>query len=211
MRPGDEIIVLDNSGLERRVTLTQIDKTRVQGQIIAEQTNQAEPDLHLTLYQGMLKGAKFEWVLQKGTELGVSCFVPTVCQRSVVRDMGSPAKKELRWQQIIQEAAEQSRRGKLPALAPVCSLPEALAQAQTADLILFPWEETSDVGLKPILKNLTLSHIALFIGPEGGFTPDEARLAQDHGAKLVSLGPRILRAETAALAVSAAIFYELGG
>lgn len=210
MRPGDEIIVLDNSGLERRVTLTQIDKTSVQGQIIVEKTNQAEPSLHLTLFQGMLKGAKFEWVLQKGTELGVSCFVPTLCQRSIVREVALSAKKEARWQQIIQEAAEQCGRGKLPVLAPPCSLPEALAQAKTADLILLPWEETSDVKLKPTLKNLTPSRVALFIGPEGGFTPDEARLAQDYGAKLVSLGPRILRAETAALAASAAIFYEFG-
>ncbi|MCB0169457.1 MAG: 16S rRNA (uracil(1498)-N(3))-methyltransferase [Anaerolineae bacterium] len=211
MRPGDEIIVLDNSGLERWVTLTHIDKTSVQGQIIAEQPNPAEPKLHLTLFQGMLKAAKFEWVLQKGTELGVSCFVPTLCQRSVVRDAASLAKKESRWQQIIREAAEQSGRGKLPTLAPACSLPEALIQAQTADLILFPWEETSDVELKSVLKDFTPARVALFIGPEGGFTPDEARLAQDHRAKLVSLGPRILRAETAALAASTALLYELGG
>ena len=208
MQPGDRIIVLDNSGLERQVELTQVDKNSVQGHIIAEQVNTAEPALHLTLYQGTLKGSKFEWVLQKGTELGISCFAPTICQRSIVRDAGAVAKKMARWQQIIQEAAEQSGRGKLPTLSPACSLREALTHAQSAKHILFPWEEATNTTLKQTLANLDGSHLALFIGPEGGFSAEEVQLARAQNAKIVSLGPRILRAETAALAASAAIFYE---
>ncbi|MCB0212986.1 MAG: 16S rRNA (uracil(1498)-N(3))-methyltransferase [Anaerolineae bacterium] len=208
MQPGDTIIVLDNSGLERQVQLTDIDKNSVQGQIIAEQMNTAEPALHLTLYQGTLKGSKFEWVLQKGTEIGISCFVPTICQRSVIKDATALAKKASRWQQIIQEAAEQSGRGKLPTLAPACALNDALEHAQTANRIILPWEEAANNPLKQILANFDDSHLALFIGPEGGFSADEVQRARRQNAEIVSLGPRILRAETAALAASTVIFYE---
>lgn len=209
MQTGDQIIVLNNSGVEYHVALTHIGKNEVQGQIIDEHPNTAEPAVHLTLFQGTLKSAKFEWVLQKGTELGVSCFVPTICQRSIVRQTETLAKKEGRWQQIIQEAAEQSGRGKLPTLGQACSLHEALDQAQTADLLIIPWEEATAVSLKQVLLNRQVLHIALFIGPEGGFTADELRLAQEQNAKVITLGPRILRAETAALAATAAIFYQL--
>ena len=208
---GVRIVLLDGNGAAYGAEITALERQSASGRVLDVHAASGEPTVHLTLYQSSLKADKFEWVLQKGTELGVSCFVPTLCQRSVVRDAASLAKKESRWQQIIREAAEQSGRGKLPTLAPACSLPEALIQAQTADLILFPWEETSDVELKSVLKDFTPARVALFIGPEGGFTPDEARLAQDHRAKLVSLGPRILRAETAALAASTALLYELGG
>jgi 16S rRNA (uracil1498-N3)-methyltransferase len=209
LRPGDEIVVLDNSGLEWQVSLTEVTRNRVQGQIMAQRLCPGEPGLHLTLYQGTLKGQKFEWVLQKGTELGVSNFAPTICQRSVVRDQKAVAKKEDRWQQIIREAAEQSGRGKLPRLEPALSLADALSQAQANELVLMPWEETTEPTLKQILAGTQVDRIALFIGPEGGFTRDEANQARATGAKLITLGPRILRAETAGIAVCAAILYEM--
>jgi 16S rRNA (uracil1498-N3)-methyltransferase len=201
--------VLDNSGLEWQITLTEVEKNKVQGQITAQRPAQAEPKLQLTLYQATLKAEKFEWVLQKGTELGVSTFVPTICQRSVVRDPLALAKKAPRWRQIIREAAEQSGRGRLPRLEEVHSFTAALEQAQAADLILVPWEEASEITLKQVLAGAQVDQIALFIGPEGGFTHDEAHLAKAAGARLVTLGPRILRAETAGIAVCAAIIYQM--
>ena len=210
MQPGDEIVVLDNSGMEWRVVLTLVNKTSTQGQIIVQQPAPGEPELQLTLYQGTLKGQKFEWVLQKGTELGVSRFAPTICQRSVVRDKSTLLKKYDRWQQIIKEAAEQSGRGKLPQLAQPLTLAEALIQPQPDVLRLMPWEEANDTTLKEVLSKSALKNIALFIGPEGGFTTEESQLAQKAGAKLVTLGPHILRAETAGLAACAVIMYQLG-
>lgn len=207
LRPGDEIVALDNSGAEFTVTLTEVGRT-VQGQITGRRPTRAEPGLRLTLYQGTLKADKFEWVLQKGTELGVARFVPTLCQRSVVRDRTALAKKESRWAQIIREAAEQSGRGRLPELAPPHSLAEALAAAASHQLTLMPWEEAGQPPLKQVLAGHNPADIGLFIGPEGGFAPAEAEQARAAGAVPVSLGPRILRAETAALAACAVLLYH---
>ncbi len=208
LKPGDSIIVLDNSGLEWQVKLTRFDRAVVEGEITSQQASQGEPRVQLTLYQGTLKGQKFEWVLQKGTELGVSRFAPVICQRSVVADVAALAKKRERWQQIIREAAEQSRRGRLPQLEPALPLAEAVRQVGSA-LILMPWEEAAGPGLKAILTETKASAIAVFIGPEGGFTADEAALVRQAGGQVVKLGPRILRAETAGLAACAAILYEM--
>jgi 16S rRNA (uracil1498-N3)-methyltransferase len=214
MQPGHHITILDNSGIEWQVILTGIDRDSVRGQILSSQPAQGESSVQLTLYQGMLKAQKFEWVLQKGTELGVTCFVPTICQRSVVNNPADLAKKRARWERIIREAAEQSRRGKLPRLEPSLSLTGAIRQADqqasSDTLILMPWEEATGLMLKTVLKQSPASSIALFIGPEGGFTGAEAAMAKDVGAHLVKLGPRILRAETAGLAVCSAILYERG-
>lgn len=209
MQSGDKIVVLDNSGTAWQVNLTEVSKNAVRGRIIDQQPATGEPKLHLTLYQGTLKAQKFEWVLQKGTELGVSRFVPTICQRSVVRDRSALLKKHDRWQQIVREAAEQSGRGKLPELHPAMSLAEALAAAQAAELRLMPWEEATGELLSTALAEPVAS-IALFIGPEGGFSATEATNAQLAGAKLITLGPRILRAETAGLAACAAIMVKAG-
>jgi 16S rRNA (uracil1498-N3)-methyltransferase len=210
MKPGDSIIVLDNSGMEWQVTLTNIGQDTVEGQIVAEQPAQGEPNLRLTLYQGTLKGQKIEWVLQKGTELGVSRFVPTVCERSVVNEIDALAKKQTRWQQVIQEAAEQSRRGKLPHLEQAMALPEAIRHAKSSPLILMPWEEASGSSLKTILSKAGVNAVAIFIGPEGGFTEAEVAMVREAGGQIVKLGPRILRAETAGLALCSAILYERG-
>lgn len=214
LQPGAEIIVLDNSGQEWRVRLTSLGKHEVAGEIITQQPAQSEPTVQVNLYQGTLKGQKFEWVLQKGTELGVSRFTPVICQRSVVYKAHDLTEKYPRWQRIIQEAAEQSRRGRLPDLAPVLTLTEAIPQINQLprpdSLALMPWEEANSPSLKTILAEAKPAHVSVFIGPEGGFAPEEAALAQAAGVRLVKLGPRILRAETAGLAVCSVILYELG-
>jgi 16S rRNA (uracil1498-N3)-methyltransferase len=210
MQPGDEIIVLDNSGMEWSVRLTQIGKEAVTGQVIGRQPARGEPQLQLTLYQGTLKGQKFEWVLQKGTELGVSRFVPLICRRSIITKAEALAKKYERWQRIIQEAAEQSGRGRLPELEPAIPLSEAVEHARSNRLNLMFWEEATETTLQDILAETQPQTIGLFIGPEGGFSTEEAELAHRAGVRLVTLGPRILRAETAGIAGCAAIFYALG-
>lgn len=213
LRPGDEIIVLDNSGLEWQVRLSELRKNEVKGQVVSQQAAQGEPRLQLTLYQGMLKAQKFEWVLQKGTELGVSRFVPVICQRSVVGKADDGSGKRARWERIIQEAAEQSRRGQLPRLEAALPLTAAIQAAsrpmEPAPLLVMPWEEASGLTLKSVLAEVKPATVGVFIGPEGGFTAAEADLAREAGVRLVTLGPRILRAETAALAICAVIFYQM--
>ncbi len=214
MRPGDEIIVLDNSGSEWRVRLIEVGQDAVKGRLSGQQLAQTEPTLPLTLYQGALKAQKFEWVLQKGTELGVNCFVPTICQRSVPHNIDALAKKRERWQHIIQEAAEQSGRGLLPRLEAAMTLPEAVQYAGSNSLVLMLWAKAVGPSLKDILAEASnraaLIRVALFVGPEGGFTTPEVTLASQSGLQLVKLGPRILRAETAGLAACSAIFYQTG-
>jgi 16S rRNA (uracil1498-N3)-methyltransferase len=214
LRPGNEITVLDNSGLEWQVRLTGLRKNEVQGQIVSQRAAQGEPRLQLTLYQGILKAQKFEWVLQKGTELGISRFVPVICRRSVIGKADDVAGKQARWERIIQEATEQSGRGRLPHLEPALSLAAAITAASQsthpAPLLVMPWEEAADLTLKNVLAEITPAAVGVFIGPEGGFTTAEAGQAREAGVRLVTLGPRILRAETAALAVCAAILYEMG-
>jgi 16S rRNA (uracil1498-N3)-methyltransferase len=211
LRPEDEIDVLDNSGQVYRVKLTTVNRTEVTGQIITRQLADTEPAVNVTLYQGTLKAQKFEWVLQKGTELGVSRFVPTVCQRSVAQNQKALLKKRTRWQAIIREAAEQSRRGKLPLLSVPVRFAEALTESTTLPLTLVPWEKSGQGSLGTVLSQVgSVSNIGIFIGPEGGFSPDEVALARQLGAHIISLGPRIMRAETAGLALCAAIFYTLG-
>jgi len=210
LRPGDIIVVLDDSGREWQVRLIEIGKESVQGQLVSQQQSQGEPALHLTLYQGTLKAQKFEWVLQKGTELGVSRFVPVVCQRSVVREADALAKKQERWQRIIREAAEQAGRGRLPQLEPALPFDRAVQHAYAASLRLMFWEQATGLNLKATLRGAGINRAALLVGPEGGFTAEEAQLAGQFGFQLVKLGPRLLRAETAGLAAASAIFFELG-
>ena len=128
----------------------------------------------------------------------------------MVRDSEDLSKKRQRWERIIQEAAEQSGRGLLPRLEPALPIDQALGQAQADPLRLMFWEEASGSTLKAALSGVSPGRAALLVGPEGGFTTGEARSARNLGFRVIKLGPRILRAETAGLAVAAAIMYHQG-
>ena len=226
MRPGDGVIVLDNSGWELEVRLASVDRSMVKGEVSHRKLAGGEPRTKISLYLGVLRSNRFEFVLQKGTELGVVQFVPVIADRCVVSDLEAVEKKERRWEWIIQEAAEQCRRGRKPALRSAVLFPQACEQARhSGGLSLIPWEGEKSTSLRDLLQKApqdeiaaTLDHerhwppfaINLFIGPEGGFTPDEIAIAKRYGLLPVTLGPRILRAETASVAATATILYELG-
>jgi 16S rRNA (uracil1498-N3)-methyltransferase len=210
LTPGVRVIVLDNSGIEYEVELTALERDTALGQVCARQPSSAEPRVSLTLYQSPIKGDRFEWVLQKGTELGVSAFVPLICQRTLLRDPHHIEKKSARWERIICEAAEQSQRGRLPRLLAPLSFSDACHRSvREADVALFLWAGGTAVGLPATLRS-GQERIALLIGPEGGFAPEEVSLAQDCGLEAISLGPRILRAETAGIVASAIALSALG-
>lgn len=215
LREGDRVLVLDNSGMEREVALHSFQKRSVQGTIVAVRPLNTEPRTHLTLYMALLKGKKLDWVLQKGTELGVARFAPILTDRSVIsslRDLGDV--KLDRWESIVREAAEQSGRARLPEIAEPQLFDVALTEARASTaLSLIAWEEMGGKGLRQALNPVDGSRptgVNLFIGPEGGFEKDEVLNAQAYGAVAVTFGPRIFRAETAAIAATAAILYELG-
>ena len=209
LKPLDRIIVLDNSGWEFEVAIERITKQQATGKVVNKKPGQGEPRIKITLYQALLKSDKFELVLQKGVELGVTSFVPYVSERCIARK--ESASKIERWDKIIQEAAEQSERLVLPVLHPLISFDEACRSVKPPALLL--WEEEKSVSLKQTLQNppfKSTANLSLFIGPEGGFPESEKEMTQQHGIAVVSLGKRVLRAETAGLAAISAILYEKG-
>jgi 16S rRNA (uracil1498-N3)-methyltransferase len=230
-------LLLDNSGWQYVVALDSIERDRISGTVERKQLAGGEPRTKLTLYAALLRAERFEWVLQKGTELGVSAFVPLICERSTVADADELSERKLeRWRRIVREAAEQSRRGKLPRLAPPLLFPAACEQAVRRGQSLLLWEGSGVASLRQVLRGKiadggskiedgkvdspsAILHprssanpfsIALFSGPEGGFTAGEFETALRYGMIAVTLGPRTLRAETAPLVAAAAILYEMG-
>ncbi len=208
MRAGQEIVVLDNAGNEYRVVLQYVTRDDARGEIVEQRAATGEPRAQIILYQALLKADKFEWVLQKGTELGIAAFAPIVSTRSV-QEVGK--QKFARWTQIITEAAEQSGRGKIPPLYGHQVLSHALRVApQHGGLVLIAWEQETNFDLQTALATSTADTIHLFIGPEGGFTQDEIADAREKHAQPITLGSRILRAETAGLVAASAIFFARG-
>ena len=210
---GDRIAVLDNTGLEYEVELERVDRGHASG-VVRGVSSVAEPRTGVTVYQALLKGSKFEFIIQKCTELGVAGFIPMLCERCAVQEINGVSGGKLeRWRRIIVEAAEQSGRGKLPVLEPVAPFEQACRSA--VGFSLLPWEEEKTLGLRAVLQGEinrrgdSLS-VNLFIGPEGGFTRSEVELARGCGIVPVTLGSRVLRAETAGLVAASAVFYECG-
>jgi len=210
--PGDHIMVLDNSGWEREVEIAHIGREHVSGQVVSQRLASGEPRTQITLYQGVLKGRHFEFALQKGTEVGIVEFVPLISDRCLIASLDDVDKKGERWQRIILEAAEQSRRGRLPRLQPAMLFRPACESARRGGLSLISWEGSRVTSLRAVLRGAEQPPLSvnIFVGPEGGFTPGEIELACQYGLIPISLGPRILRAETAGLVAAAAILYELG-
>jgi len=222
MRPGERCFVLDNSGWQYEVEMVDLTPSAVVAAVRSRSLVTTEPRTKIAVYQGMLKADRFEFVLQKGTELGVVAFVPTICDRCVVGSVGNgrPARLE-RWERIVVEAAEQSGRGRLPVIQPAIVFSQACESARGISLI--PWEEETSSRLRDAVRRLTRTEasgqqvtrprpfaVNLFVGPEGGFTESEIERARSYGIVPVTLGPRILRAETAAIATAAAVLYEMG-
>ncbi len=183
--------------------------------LLAELAAYSEAPLDLILLQGLAKGERMEIVLQKAVELGASRIVPVACARSVVRLAGAKAQAKVeRWQKIADAAAKQCGRTRLVEVAPVQSLEQALAELPPDCRIIMPWEEADGQSVGCSLRQALTADAprtaALIIGPEGGLTEQEAEMAGARGASLVTLGRRILRTETAAIAVMSVIMYVWG-
>ena len=210
--PGDHIALLDDTGVEYFVTLSRVGPKEAAGAVTGRAVDAEVPSAPITLYQALLKADRFEQVLQKCTELGVARFVPVVTERCVPRlDARWAANRYPRWRRIVTEAAEQSGRRRIPALEAAVGLREACDAARGVRLI--PWEEERATGIRAALaagREAMRGGVSVFVGPEGGLTADEVVHATSRGVVPVSLGPRVLRSETAAMASVAAVQYELG-
>lgn len=196
-KPGDEIVLLDNSGRECVSVIQSITKGAVSVRVASSALSRGEPARFVALYQSIIKKDKMEWVFEKGTEAGVSRFVPVLSAHAV--KLGVNAQRA---RKIIQEAAEQSGRGKVPTLAELMAFERAVSEAAASGAIsVLAHNAGTYPDMQEVLKEAA-GGVNLFIGPEGGFGEEEVALAKKSGFIIVSLGPRTLRAETAAVVAS---------
>ncbi|QGG47902.1 16S rRNA (uracil(1498)-N(3))-methyltransferase [Heliorestis convoluta] len=213
LNEGDEIIAFDGQGQEFHAIVVEISSKRVAiGQLNPTGFTREAP-LAIHLVQGIAKGEKMDWVVQKATELGVHRITPLFTERTIVQlDEKRSRERQERWQKIAREAAKQSWR----TLVPQVDVPQKLQQwyenINPTEPLLIPWEEEKSKGMKKTLQSWTEvpRKVTLLIGPEGGLTEAEVAPAFQKGAISLRLGPRILRTETAGLAAIAALMYELG-
>ena len=216
LRVGQQVIVLDNAGAEYEVTLEIVAPRTTEGRVLSSRAAGGEPRTQLVQYLGLTQREKFEWMLQKCTEIGAAAFVPVITSRSLVQSSDESRSKLDRWRRILQEAAEQSGRGRIPSLAAPLRWNEALDHFQSQAIPgLVAWEGEKSMRIAAALdgiqqaENETTPRLALFIGPEGGFAEEEIAQARAAGLVPVTLGKRILRMETAAIAAAAIILHEL--
>lgn len=209
MRVGEKIEICDGQGTDYDCIIDAFPERQAILRIVSQRSACVELPVRLVLYQGLPKSDKMELIVQKAVELGAAEIVPVLCRRSVVRldDKKKEEKKRERWQTIAESAAKQSGRGMVPAVAAPMTFAEAVKRAASEGRLLLPYENAE--GMKPTREAFLAASrsgtTAIFIGPEGGFDAAEVSLAAEAGAKIVSLGRRILRTETAGLAVLSAL------
>ena len=211
---GDSIICNRRDGKAAVCEISEITDDAVQATIIEWLEQDSELPVEVTIVQGLPKGDKFEYILQKGTELGASRFIPFQAKRSiVVWDKKKMAKKQNRFEKIVKEASEQSHRSILPKVDDVVDLQQLLEISESYDMCVFAYEEEAKKdsyrSFATILKRMEYGmRMMVCIGPEGGFSDDEAVKLMEHGFRPIRLGPRILRTETASLYALSSISYH---
>ena len=211
LQRGDRVVLADGSGRDYEVELKELSARAASAFVVEERPSPLEPSVELVLYQSLVRPQRFELVLEKGTEIGVSRFVPLLSGRAQVRTEAGSQRTQ-RWRRIVSEAAEQCGRGRVPAVDPPAPFEEVVSASGGPGLRIIPWESERSQGLRSYLRALEEqpASVSLIIGPEGGFAEEEVELARGAGCVPVSLGPRILRSETAGIVAAALVMHELG-
>lgn len=211
---GDRVICSDRSGNSYICEISHIEVKQITLDIVSDFSENNEPRVRITLYQGLMKADKMELVLQKGTEIGISTFVPVDMKFSVSKwEQDRQDKKLERWRKIVKEAAEQSHRSIIPEVLSAISFRDLVQGVlEKHSLVLLAYEKSQlSQGILALLKQHPDStDIAIIIGPEGGVSEQECQMAVDNGVHLVNLGPRILRAETAGLVAATGVLFVNG-
>ena len=227
---GDRIAISDSQEWEYQAELVRLDSDGAEAAILDKQRFTAEPETKITLFQGIPKQGKMELIVQKAVELGVSDIVPVFMKRTVVTDKGNFGRKIQRWQKISDEAVKQCRRGVIPEVHDAVKMDGAIGRFGEFDMVLLPYENEEGTTIKDVLRAAVSQDcgngsdsdgsddakpsgrpvsIAVVIGPEGGFSDEEAEAVVGAGGLSVSLGKTTLRTETAGIAAIAMIMYEL--
>ncbi len=207
---GETLTLCDGDGTDFLSEVTEISKDCVLLKILDTFPCLAEPNISVTLFQGLPKQGKMDYIIEKCTELGVLRIVPVKTKRSVVKidDKKSEAKKLERWQKIANESVKQCGRGTIPKITNVMSVKEAIEFSQSLDLTIAAYECETKTSIKSALMGEPPKSVGIFIGPEGGLDDEEVAMFKTAGIKTVTLGKRILRTETAGHTVLTAIMYE---
>lgn len=214
MKPGEQIVVSAGDSRELACSVENLETARVTARILYVQETGLELPARITLYQGLPKSDKMEWIIQKAVELGAYEIVPVVTRRTVVKlDQKKEESRRKRWQAIAESAAKQSKRMIIPQIHPVMDFREAADRAAMTDVPVIPYEMAEDMAhTRKILEEIGPGKTAaVFIGPEGGFAPEEVEYALSRGMEAVTLGKRILRTETAGMTVLSVLMYLLEG
>ena len=212
MKSGEELWISDGSKYEYRCTIESFEPDEVLLHIVYSQEPEYELPCRIYLFQGLPKADKMELIIQKAVELGAYEIIPVETKRCVVKlDGRKSAKKTARWQQIAESAAKQSKRMLIPNVHEVLTFREALKYAESMDVRLVPYELARGMQeTKEILGAIEPGQsVGIFIGPEGGFEEKEIEAAIEGGAKPITLGRRILRTETAGLAILSVLMFQL--
>lgn len=208
MRVGEELTLCDGAGTDYVCRITMVDNAEVQAQVLYRRPTESEPTTTVTLYQGLPKSEKMDLIVQKCVEIGITRIVPVATARSIVKlNAAEGAKKQARWQKIAASAAEQSGRGIIPEVAEPMSFAAALREMEQENTVVF--YEGGGEALSALINEET-RQVSLVIGPEGGFEAEEIERLHTVGAKVATLGKRILRCETAPL-VALSVVMQLTG
>ena len=200
MKPGEKIRVCTRNGQNYFCSISDITESFVRADILEKEAESTELPCRIYLFQGLPKNDKMEWIIQKTVELGVYEVIPVAMKNCVVKLDDKKAKSKVtRWQAIAESAAKQSKRSLIPEVKMPMSYKEAVAYAKGLDVKLVPYENE---------HGMSGTKAAMFIGPEGGFAPEEIEMVRDE-MQLISLGRRILRTETAGIATLAILGYQL--
>lgn len=213
LKIDDEIEVCSGDGLDYLCKIDDIAETnkQVTATIIDCFDNITEPNIKITLYQGLPKAEKMELIIQKCVELGINEIIPVSTDRSIVKLSGKEDKKISRWNKISETASKQSKRGKIPNIGKPLNFKEAIEHSKVNDKNIIPYEKEKENSLKKICEDFRedTKSIGIFIGPEGGFSDKEIELAKNSNIIPITLGKRILRTETAGFITTAILLYEL--
>ena len=202
VKPGQPVVIFDGSGTEYQAEILTATRGSVEASVIARTAVSRESNLSITLVQAISRGERMDWVLQKATELGVASIIPVFSKRSMVKlDNKRLESRTEHWQAILAHACEQSGRSRLPALATPMTLTSVMSELPAGSDSYY-LEPHCNSRFRQLDRSETVN---LFVGPEGGFDPEEKAFMTGKGVKPVYLGPRILRTETAGIAAIAAL------
>ena len=212
---GEKVTLNNCEGVEYIAKVISVTKQEVLLEVLEKLDVNNESDIKIYLFQGLPKSQKMDLIVQKGTELGVAEFIPTITHRVDVKLKGE-FKKLDRLNRIALEAAKQSKRSIIPKVSEPIEFDEMIEKINSLDLVLVPYENAENFGIKKLVNNLEkngsvekIKSVGIFVGPEGGIEEDEIEKLKENGAHIITLGKRILRTETAGFVATSLIQYEL--